>query len=241
MLTLSEIHSISKQGSSSVVRPDNGPGSATKPGITTTSNKTSGQQSHSTNHSLTPLLSDNAPGKLPPSEVFSSSSTGYINYSDYHHNETPSDFKAFNKEELSEQFAVSQSLDTKRKTHLKKADLDKVSAKIVRTFSAKTKHCKNNCLFRGIICLKDGRLLLLDILNFKLKMFDNKCNIICSEETRGSGWGVAKVSDNEIAVLIDNKHVYFYKITKEKFVLQTQTFKRGKKDMEYLTAKTYLS
>lgn len=103
-----------------------------------------------------------------------------------------------------------------------------MSAKIVKTFSGKTKHCKNDCLFRGIIFLQNGRLLLLDYYNKKLKMLNEKCNIICSEETRGFGCGVTKVSDGEIALLIDNT-IYFYNVTKDKFELQTQKIKIDKK------------
>ena len=73
------------------------------------------------------------------------------------------------------------------------------------TYEVKVKDDKNRCCIRGLAVAKDGRKLVSDTGNAKVKLFSHDMKFLSSVSVPDLPWGIAVISDREAVVTTNNK------------------------------------
>lgn len=144
--------------------------------------------------------------------------------------EFSSDFEGFSLQEeenvICAQFAVStvksnsdknDQADNQRTRRsideivLNKDAIEKISVKIISNFNAATSTDEEKCHFKGIICLSNGKTVIADRYNSKIKLVDKNGKIINETQVSGTLSGLTRISDNSFAIVQTHK-VSFYTV-----------------------------
>ena len=85
------------------------------------------------------------------------------------------------------------------------ASLHHIKAQKLESYNLTLDNDKKNCLITGIAITNDGRRLMADYNNSKIKLFARDMNLLCSMSLSSTPWDVAVTGDREAVVSYFNK------------------------------------
>lgn len=97
----------------------------------------------------------------------------------------------------------------KKGQHVKKAPVEMCAVK-VNTFGVRMHNDKSPCDITGSTIMDDGRLVLVDYNNKKLKVLDRDYRLISDFKTEGATFDAAALADNQVAISVPKeKKIHF--------------------------------
>ena len=108
-------------------------------------------------------------------------------------------------------------------TGLQTRPLSQVKATTQCKFNVKTKGDKEDYYITGMAVTKDGRILMTDYSNNKVKMFSPAMKFLSSVSDPGCPWDIAVVSDSEAAATTDKKSLVLLDISGSQLRIKTTT------------------
>ncbi|KAL4235711.1 hypothetical protein ACF0H5_004104 [Mactra antiquata] len=97
----------------------------------------------------------------------------------------------------------------KKGQHMKKTPVEMCAVK-VNTFGVRMHNDKSPCDITGSTIMDDGRLVLVDYNNKKLKVLDRDYRLISDFKTEGAAFEVAKIAENQVAITVPKeKKIHF--------------------------------
>ena len=98
-------------------------------------------------------------------------------------------------------------------TGLQSRPLTQVKATKQCGFNVKIKGDKEDCYIMGMAVTKDGRILMADTANKKVKLFSPDMKILSSVSVPDNPWDIAVISDSEAAATTTNKSLVLLDIS----------------------------
>ena len=90
-------------------------------------------------------------------------------------------------------------------------------------YKVKLKHDKNNCDIKGIAITEDGRMLMADYFNYKVKLFSPGMKFLSSVSVPDNPWDIAVISNSEAAATTINKSLVLLDISGSQLQIKTTT------------------
>lgn len=89
------------------------------------------------------------------------------------------------------------------------SEMEKLSIVYIKEFQTRTKSDSTEPWIGGLVCLADGKTVVLDMENQKLKLFDDEFAFISELKMEHKGAGITVTSDEELAVTCGNEIHFF--------------------------------
>lgn len=89
------------------------------------------------------------------------------------------------------------------------SEMEKLSIEYSKEFKTRTKSDSTEPWIGGLVCLSDGKTVVLDMENQKLKLFDDEFIFVSELKMERKGAGITATSDGELAVTCGNEIHFF--------------------------------